>query len=362
MAFAGPVNAPSALNLITAVKVRFMEAYEDLYGGAAYKDWESFTYPEDPEGDLIYTIYAEPMRPLRQWYGDRPMSSTDFRYWTQAVRTFGDGMELDVDDLKDDGNPAKRQMYLKTAEAYAESAAALWPSLIAEAMVNSIGRIWLPDGQHIFDLHNFSINNSSLGTYRNYFANNTQGGNAAYPLTYGNLLALLKQGLTFKAPTGLDYPITYTELVVPAGSASVAARLTGFDRLSSGEVYGQTLSGSSAGGEVTNEIKSTFAPRVKVLANMPANTWSLINAKSKAAMPIALKKRQEITWQFTNPGGDIIAGVPAGDEGLVSEQVFNTNKSKYGPKARGEAFFRNWWNAAFCDGNSSPVTSLNIVS
>lgn len=361
--FAGPVNAPSALNLITAVRVRFMEAYQDAYKGPAYTDWESFVYPEDPAGDLIYSIYAEPMRPLRQWYGDRPMSSTDFRYWTQAVRTFGDGLELDVDDLKDDGTPAKRQMYLKTAEEYAAAAAALWPSLVAEALVNGVSKIWLPDGQHIFDLHNVSIaQGSAAGTFRNYYANSSQGGSAAYPLNYGNLLALLKNGLAFKAPTGLDYPSYYTDLVVPPGSAQIAARLTGFDRLSSGEVYGQTLSSTSAGGEIQNEIKTTFAPRVKVLANMPAGTWALIDASNKAAMPLAVKKRQDITWQFTNPGGDIIAGVPAGDEGLVSEQVFSTNKSKYGPKARGEAFFRNWWKAVFCDGNATPITSLNIVS
>jgi hypothetical protein len=33
MPFAGPINAPGALNLIAAVKVRFMEAYDDLYSG-----------------------------------------------------------------------------------------------------------------------------------------------------------------------------------------------------------------------------------------------------------------------------------------------------------------------------------------
>lgn len=362
MGFAGPVNIPSALNPLLAVKVRFMEAYADALKGRAYTDWESFTYLDDPTGDVIYNIYAEPMRPMRQWYGDRPMSSTDFRYFTQAIRTFGDGMEFDVDDLKDDANPAKLIAYLKSAEAYAAQAAGLWPSLIVEAMINSIGRIWLPDGQHIFDLHNYSINNSSLGNFRNYYANNTQGGNAATPLTYGNLLTKLQAGLAFKAPTGLDYPVMYTDLVVPPGSASVAARLTGFDRLSSGEVYGQTLGTTSAGGEVTNEIKTTFAPQVKVLANMPAGTWALIDASSKAEMPLALKKRQEITWQYTNAGGDVIAGVPAGDDGLVSEQVFNTNKTKYGPKARGEAYFRNWWRAVLCDGNATPITSLNIVS
>lgn len=357
MAFAGPINSPRALDAVTAVRVRFMEAYEEMYRQPAYTDWQQFTYLDDPAGDLIYTIYAEPLRPLRQWYGDRPMSQVDFRYWTQAVRTFGDGMEFDVDDLRDDANPAKRQQYMMAAQKLGEAAAGLWPSLVVEAMINSINRVWLPDGAKIFDNHPISIANASRGTFRNYYANNTQGGSAAYALTYSNLLALLKLGLAFDAPNGLDMPIHYTHLVVPPGSAKTAARLTTFDRLPAFETGGTT----AAGGDVINEIKQLYSPTVVELANMPNNTWALIDATSGGERPIALKKRQEITWQYTQGGGEI-AGVPTSDEGLVSSDVFLKNKTKYGPKARGEAYFRNWWRALLADGNASPVTSLSVVS
>jgi phage major head subunit gpT-like protein len=357
MSFAGPINAPKALDPVTAVRVRFMEAYSDMFGQPAYSDWQKFVYLDDPAGDIIYTIYAEPMRPLRQWYGDRPMSSADFRYWTQSVRTFGDGMEFDVDDLKDDANPAKRQMYMMAAQKLGESGAGLWPSLVVEALVNSIGKVWLPDGQKIFDNHPMSINNSSLGNFRNYYANNVQGGSAAFAFNYANLLAALKAGLAFKAPNGMDYPVHYTHLVVPPGSAKAAARLVSFDRLPAFETGGTT----AAGGDVINEIKAIYSPQVCELANMPAGTWSLIDATTNGERPIALKKRQEITWQYTQGGGEIV-GIPASDEGLVSSDVFTKNKTKYGPKARGEAYFRNWWRAAFFDGNASPVTSLSITS
>lgn len=357
MPFAGPINAPAALSLIAAVRIRFMEAYAELYKGKEYSDYEKFIFNDDPAGDLTYTIYAEPMRPMRAWYGDRPMSSTDFQYWTQAVRTFGDGMELDVDDLKDDANPAKRAMYMETAVKFAEAAAGLWPSLVVQALVNGVSSIWLPDGQKIFDLHQYSPSNSSLGTFRNYYANSVQGGSAAYALTYGNLLAALKAGLGFKAPTGLDYPVHYTHLAVAPGASRAASRLVAFDRLPSYEAAAGVS--TSAGGDVLNEIKQSYAPEVVEIANMPTGCWALIDASRESEKPLALKKRQEVTWQYTSGGN--INGMPVSDDGLVTEQMFNSNKAKYGPKARGEAFFKNWWRVAFFDGNSSPVTSLTSI-
>lgn len=360
MPFAGPINAPGALSLIAAVKIKFMQAYADAYKNRAYTDFEKVVYYDDPAGDLIYTIYAEPMKPLRAWYGDRPMSSTDFRYWTQAVRTFGDGMELDVDDLKDDANPAKRMMYLQTAEQFASAAAALWPSLFAETLIKGITALWLPDGQQILSTHPYSPSNSGLGSYRNYYANNSQGGSAAYTLNYTNLLARLDGGMGFRAPTGMDYPVHYSHLLVSPGASKYAQRLCKNDQLPVGEIWGQNTASSSAGGKADNEIAQLYAPEVVEVANMPAGLWALVDATSEAEKPIAIKKRQEVTWQYTSSGD--IAGFPASDEGLVSEMMFNKNKSKYGPKARGEGFYRNWWRVLLCDGNASPVTTLSIVS
>lgn len=362
MPFAGPINAPGALDLIAAVRIRFMEAYSDAYKSAAYMDWEKFVFMDDPAGDLVYTIYAEPMLPLREWLGDRPMSSTDFQYWTQAVRTFARGMEIDVDDIKDDGNPAKRMMYMATAQKFAEAAAALWPSLVAEALIKGITSVWLPDGQKIFDSHPYNPRDSSLGTFRNYRANNVQGGSAAFALTYANLLTALKAGEAFKAPTGLDYPIRYSELVVPPGSATSARRLATFPMLPVQEIT--SGASTSAGGETVNEIAKLYSPQVRELANMPSGMWALIDANTQAERPLALKKRQEITWQYIVGGGSdaLMNGGMVTDAGAVSESVFNRNKTKYGPKARGDAYFRNWWRVALFDGNATPVTTLSVVS
>lgn len=359
---AAPFNSPFGLNLLTAVRLRFMEAYSDAYQIPAYSDYQKFIFTDDPAGDLIYTIYAEPMKPLRQWYADRPASSVDFRYWTQSVRTFGDSMELDVDDMKDDANPAKRQFYIMTALKFAEAAAGWAPSMVAEAMINGINRTWLPDNQQIFSLHNFNPSNASLGNFRNYWANSSQGGNAAYPLTYGNLLAALKNGLTFKAPTGMDYPIMYTHLVVPPSSFNAAKRLVGYERLPVGEIFGQTPASAGAGGDAINEVNRTYSLEVAQLGNMPAGTWALIDATTQSERPLAIKIRQPITWQYVGPSANSMDGMPVSDEGAISEMQFNRNKTKYGPKARGEAYFRNWWRAAFFDGNTSPVTALSIIS
>jgi phage major head subunit gpT-like protein len=357
MSFAGPINAPRALDPVTAVRVRFMEAYSDMFNQPAYADYTKFIYLDDPAGDLIYTIYSEPLKPLRAWYNDRPMSQVDFRYWTQAIRTFGDGMEFDVDDLKDDANPAKRQMYMMASQKMGEAAAGLWPSLIVEAVVNSINRVWLPDGQKIFDNHPISIQNSSYGNFRNYYANNVQGGSSALAMNYTNVLTLLKNGLAFKAPNGMDYPIHYTQLVVPPGMAKSAQRLCMFDRLPAFETGGTT----AAGGDVINEIKAIYSPEVVELANMPAGLWGLADATTQGERSVGLKKRQEITWQYTQGGGEVV-GIPSSDEGLVSSDVFVKNKTKYGPKARGEAYFRNWWRFVLADGNTVPVTTLSVVS
>jgi len=363
MAFAGPINASSQLNLLTAVKLRFMDAYSQAYQGPEYSDYTKFVYNDDPAGDLIYTIYAEPLKPLRAWLGERPASAVDFRYWTQAVRTFADSMEIDVDDIKDDANPAKRMMYMAAAQRLADASVALWPSLVAETIIKGTTATWLPDGQQIFSSHQFSPSNSSLGSFRNYYANSAQGNNAAFPLTYGNLLTLLKNGFTFKSPAGMDYPIYYSHLVVPAGSLMTAMRLVSFDRLPVGEVWGQSTGSSSAGGDALNEVKQSFGYlKVCVLAGMPAGTWALIDANRDSEKPIAIKKRQDITWQYVGPSALDASGFPVSDDGGVPEMVFNRNKQKFGPKARGDGYFRNWWRAVLADGNASPVTSLSIVS
>jgi hypothetical protein len=359
---AGPINASNQLNLLLAVKTMFMDAYSQTYMGPEYQDYKSFCYQDSPQGDLIYTIYSEPLKPPRAWVGERPQSIVDFRFWTQSVRPFADSMAIDDDDIKDDAAPAKKIAYGLAAQRLGEAAPALWPSLVAETIIRGTTATWFPDGQPIFSTHNYSISNSSLGSYRNYNANNANGGNAAYPLTYGNVLSLLKLGYTFKAPTGMDYPIYYDTLVVPAGSVKTAQRIAQFDRLPNADLYGQQNATSNAGGDAVNEIKANFNLKVKVLAGMPAGTWALVDSRLQSELPLAYKVRQPITWQYVGPTALDANGFPVSDEGMIPEMTFNRNKVKFGPKARGDAYFRNWWRIALCDGNTTPVTTLSIVS
>jgi hypothetical protein len=360
----GPIGYSSTnLNPLLAVQLRFWDAYQSMYGNVAYTDYQKFTFADNPAGDIIYGVYSEPLKPMPVWQGDRHSTAVDFRYWTLGVRNFGDSMELDVDDIKSDsGNPIKFQFYMNAAQRFAEAAVGLWPSMVAEAFVNATTKTWLPDGQNVFDLHPISPSSPNGTKFRNYYANSSQGGGAATPLTYANVLALLKLGAAFKAPNGLDYPIYYTHIVVPPGSAPTAWRLATYDGLPVGEIYGQAPASSNAGGTGPNEIAKTFGLKVAVLANMPAGMWGLVDASVPSELSIALKKRQEVTWQYVGPGGSS-GPFPTGDDsGMVSQQVFETNKTKFGPKARGEAYFRNWWRVLLADGNATPVTSLSIVS
>lgn len=356
-----PFTSPTGINLLTAVGLRFYAGYESVYAGPEYTSYEDFVYPVDPAGDVIYSIYSHPLKPMQEWLSERHRSSVDFKYYTTSVRPFADSMEIDVRDVRDDANPAKVQMYLEAAQRMGEAAPALWPSLVVEALIRGISQTWLPDGQKILDLHNFNPDNSSLGTFRTYYANSGQGGSAAYPLNYGNLYARLKGGYSFKAPTGLDFPIAYTHLALPPSSFPEGKRLLYTDRLPVQEVV--SGASSAAGGDTVNQIKAQYGNVKPVMvANMPAGTWALLDASSPSKRSIGLKKRQDIIWQQIGPGGPAGPFPTGAREGAVSEMVFLKNKTMYGPYAEGEAFFRNWWGVVLCDGNASPVTTLNVVS
>ena len=86
-----------------------------------------------------------------------------------------------------------------------------------------------------------------------------------------------------------------------------------------------------------------------MLAGLSPNEWLLVDASSPTHRGIALKKRQDITWQQMGRG-DAAIGDESNDEGEVTQEEFEHNKTKYGPKARGAAYFRNWWSQVLCDG------------
>ncbi len=157
--------------------------------------------------------------------------------------------------------------------------------------------------------------------------------------------------MTFKAPTGLDYPVYYNKLIVPPGSLQTARRLVQFDRLPVAEIFGQDTTSTAVGGDAMNQIKALYSLEVLPLANMTPGTWMLADTSRPSEVSLRLKKRQDITWQYVGPGGASWAFPVGSDEGMVPESVFNTNKVKYGPKARGASYFSNWWRVMLNDGN-----------
>lgn len=337
-----PLNVPAALDLITAAKVEFMDSYQATYtGNPAYSDYEKFIKALNPEGDTVLQIYAHPLVGMQEWLGARPEEQVDFKYFEVAVRKFADSMSFDVDDLKDGGNPIKRQLYMEGARLLAEATAALWPGLVAEAVTKATSKVWLPDGQKIFDIHYFNPDNTGLGQFRNYYANNSQGGSASMPLTYGNLLAKIKSGFAFKLPNGKDWPIIYKMLVTGPALFPTARRLCTQDKLPGYEILA-----ANVGGEAINEIMQ-YAIEPVQLAGMGANEWMLLDVSQPSKRSIGLKKRQDITWQQIGRGP---GGLPDSDAGEIPEMTYEENKTKYGPKARGEAIFTNWWGALLCDG------------
>lgn len=351
--FASIVNSPAALDLIVSVQARFYRAYDmQVQSNAAYTDFQKVVFEDNPAGDLIYGIYSEPLAGPREWLDARPMSQVDWRYFTQAVRKFADGMEIDLDDVKPDaGNPAKLAMYMESAARLGEATALIWPFLVTDAINTALTKTWLPDGQPIWSTHNFNPSNASLGTFQNYFANNANGGNASFPLTYSNLLARLKAGYKFKLPNGKDWPIRYTHLAVAPGQWPTALRLCQYDRLPVGEVFGQSIATSSAGGDALNEVKLSYGVQPIMIANLPANQWLLFDASAPSQQGLVIKRRQPVTWQYLGPSAGAGAiGAADNDSGGLPEHAFERNRIKFGPKVRGDAYFRNWWGQVLCDG------------
>ncbi len=354
--FAGPVNAPSALDLIASYRARFYRLYEQLASSPLYQAWTKIAALDDPAGDLIYFVYMDPLGRMPLWENERHSSSLDFHYWTQSVDRFGDQMRLDVDDIKSDsGNQLKQMMYAAAADEYARAASLLWPGLISDLIVAGPSLIWEPDGQKIFDLHDFKIGFSSQGTFRNYRSKTSEGGSAAFAMTAANILTVLTEGRKIKQPNGLDAPANYNMLFCSPSKGPLLRRLVKSDRLPSWEVTGQTAGSTAQGSDVPNPIRQQFGEiEVLEIPNMGVyadNLWGAVDTQSPDpnVRPIRLKKRQEVTWQFIGPGGAEIPWPTGSDEGAVSEIVFNTNGTKFGPKARGRAYFGNPWKIFLCD-------------
>jgi hypothetical protein len=347
-----PAVVPQALNLLLATTLRVDEIFEEVSKDPAYTAFKKLVRMADPAGDLIYVTYSEPLAAMPEWQGPRHMSEVQFRFYQRTVRRFATAMRVDVDDIKaDSGTPAKMLAYQDTVRRLWDSALLVWPKMVVDAIKNGVTTVWTPDGQKIFDLHPISPSNASGAKFRNYFSKTVQGGSAAYPITYANELALLKNGYQFKLPSGDDMPIRYNKVTCSPGNVPLLSRLLKDEWIPSYEAAADA-SPAVRGGSVANEIRNHYdGMNIEVvgMANMPSNLRMYEDTSRPMEIPLVLKERQPITWQYKAPGGPSGAFPVGDDEGFVGDETFDENAATFGPKARGECWFGNWWRAALAD-------------
>ncbi len=362
---ATPALLPQSIDLFLNAVLRIDEVFEEMSKDPAYTSFKSLVRTVDPAGDNIYTTYSEPLAAMPEWKGPRHMSEVQFRVYTATVRRFATSMKVDVDAIKaDSGTPAKMMAYQETVRRLWDSALLVWPQMFVDAVCTGVvggvsaanaalglgggvSTVWQPDGQKVFDLHPISPSLPNGSKFRNYFAKSAQGGGAAYPITYGNELALLKNGYGFKAPNGKDMPIRYNKVSCSPGNVPLLTRLLKDDMIAAYEA-----NSSNVGGMVPNEIARHYngqAIEVVGVANMPTTIRMYEDTSRPMEIPVCFKERQPITWQYKGASGQAGAFPVGSDEGVVSEETFDDNAATFGPKARGEMWFGNWWRAALAD-------------
>lgn len=353
------LNIPQALDKFFLPQLRIDEFFNDLAKDPYYTSYLKGVGIDDAAGDQIYHVYTEPLAAIPEWKGPRHEAEIDTRYWTSTVRTFASSMSVDVDDIKaDSGSPAKLAVYRMKAQRLVESAMLLWPDLFVKSIqagsaltYSSAGLAaalkWLPDGQNIFDNHPINPSSPSGTAFRNYRSKDTTGGSAAFPISYANEKTVLAAGLAFKLPNGLERPIRYNKVFTNAANVPTLEKILKDDWIPSYEA-----NSSNVGGSVPNEIRRHYGGEgIEVIgvANMPSALRLYMDTSMMTEMPLRLKERQPITWQYQGMSGAEGAFPVGNDEGAVSDSVFNTNSAKYGPKARGEVYAANWWRMFLCD-------------
>lgn len=349
-----PVIVPQSQAVLFDAKTVFEQRFMQM---AVRPDYTSFTRlcgRDDPAGDLIRVFYTNPVGPMPEFKGPRHRLEVNLDYFDQTVRTFASGIAFNVfDAMPDAGTPLKVQAYLQANERLGESAALLYPSLFNQAIITGLTKKWGPDGANFWGLHYIDPRRPSLGTNRNYYANNANGGNQAMPITYGNVLKVLKAGRGWKVPggsSGQQRAVIYDKWATNPTNAPLLRRLLTVDRVPSWEAAGQTAGSTNAGGDVPNEIRQYWGgseAQVEEVANMPEQYWMGLDTRSPSEMTFRVKERLPVIWQSIGSLGMVLP-FPT-PEGVVSEQVYRTMETEYGPLARGEIYMANIHAAVLCD-------------
>lgn len=347
------VIQPGGAGVLFDLKLAFERKFASMASRPDYLSFMKLARKDDSAGDLCRVYFSNPLGVMPEFTGTRARVEVTFDFVEQNVRTFASAMAVNVFDiLPDAGTPAKVWAYGESAERLGESAALLWPGLFVQAIGTGLTKLWKPDGLPFWGVHYYNWRQPSLGSYRNYYSKTVQGGGTAYPITYANVLAILKYARGFIAPNGLQKAIRLNKFAVNPVNAPLLRRLLTAERIPSWEVTGQTAGTTNQGGDVINEIKAYYGGdsiEVEEVANMPSQYWLGLDTSNESDMMFAWKERLPVTWQMIGPGSSAYPFPTGGFDGMVSEMTFNTMESVYGPLARGESYMRNWWGGILCD-------------
>lgn len=348
-----PVVIPQSLGLLFDYRLAFERRFASMASRPDYLSLTRLCKKDDSAGDICRTIFSNPLGAMPEFTGTRHAAEVTFDFYDQNVRTFASGMKVNVFDiLPDAGTPAKAWAYGEAAERLGESAALLWPGLFVQAITTGLTKLWKPDAAKFWGLHYIDYRRPSLGSYRNYYSKTAQGGGAAMPITYGNVLAILKNARGFTAPNNLQNAIVLNKFATNPVNAPLLRRLLYSDQVASWEVSGQAVGATNQGGLVQNEIKNYWggaACEVEEVANMPSQFWLGLDTRSESEMMFAYKERLPVIWQTIGPGFAAYPFPTGGFDGMVSEMTYRTMETEYGPLARGEAYMKNWWSGILCD-------------
>lgn len=349
-------NLPGALEPYFLTR-KAAEAFGDAYDQPHYQAFRAFL-GKGPMAAHALHLLTDPMLPMGRWNGPRPTQTFKAHTWESKVGRLGDSIRLDARDLQPTHmTPEKAAVYSAIVAGFAQAQASVPACLFVEMLVNGYSTTWPIDSQPVLGLHYWDPSNTARGSYRTYHANNVRGGGATKPLTIANIIALYDVAQAYKSPNGLDNPVTYTHLFCSPALYSTAQRYCNTAMLPAAEFYGQTLSSSNAGGDVSNRVAG-FGLQVVPVANLPADQWGMVSAMG-GMMPFEQWEASPLIWQFTHP----VTGNLVGNflEGLVSPEFFQLEEILFGPRWELEFGWQRPWRMVLCDGAASPTTSITLL-
>jgi hypothetical protein len=182
--------------------------------------------------------------------------------------------------------------------------------------------------------------------YQNNYDNTAQGGSAAKPLSYANVLEILAKGRLLKKPNGKPMPIRYDSLIVGPDNIDLALDITRKNFIAP-----STGARGEAGSVLVENSITRYDLRVIYLPQLSdPGAWYMGAFGRKGARPVGLQIREDIRFQRIGPVGTQNVEQDGGDGEVVSEQEYKHDIVEMGPRARGEAFLKWPWRLVRCKG------------